>query len=139
MNERTSKQANGLTIPGTSFYLPLYFPPSLSPLIRMAQAIADADFDAEVLKAEIPVLVDFWAPWCGPCKMMLPIIEELSEEYKGKVKIVKVNVDENTEAPGKFNVMSIPTFILFKGGEPVNSFVGAKSKEDVKKVLDTAA
>jgi len=102
----------------------------------MANAITDAEFDAEVLKSDIPVLVDFWAPWCGPCKSMLPIVEELTEEYEGKVKVVKMNVDENSEIPGKFSVMSIPTFIIFKGGEAVTTFVGAKSKEDMKKEFD---
>lgn len=105
----------------------------------MAQAVTDADFEAEVIKSDIPVLVDFWAPWCGPCKQMLPIVEELAGEYEGKVKIVKVNVDESTEAPGKYNVMSIPTFIIFKDGEPAATFVGAKSKEDVMKELDAVA
>jgi thioredoxin 1 len=105
----------------------------------MANAITDADFEKEVLKSDIPVLVDFWAPWCGPCKAMLPIIEELAGEYEGKVKIVKMNVDENSETPGKFDVMSIPTFIIFKGGEAVKNFVGAKSKEDFKKELDEVA
>ncbi len=104
----------------------------------MAHAITDADFDTEVLKADLPVLVDFWAPWCGPCKAMSPIIDELSKEYDGKVKMVKVNVDENIEAPGNYSVMSIPTFIIFKGGNPVTTFVGAKSKEDVKKELEKA-
>lgn len=102
----------------------------------MAAEVNDASFENEVLKSDIPVLVDFWAPWCGPCKQMLPIVDELTAEYEGKVKIVKVNVDENMEIPGKFNVMSIPTFILFKGGEAVQTFVGAKSKEDMKKELD---
>jgi len=102
----------------------------------MTQAITDTDFEAEVLKADIPVLVDFWAPWCGPCKSMTPIVDELSTEYEGKVKITKMNVDESTETPGKFGVMSIPTFIIFKGGDAVATFVGAKSKEDMKKELD---
>ena len=102
----------------------------------MAQAINDTEFDKEVLKATVPVLVDFWAPWCGPCKTMLPIVEELSKEYEGKAKIVKINVDENIEIPGKFGVMSIPTFILFKNGEAMKTFVGTKSKEDVKKEID---
>lgn len=102
----------------------------------MAKAITDADFDSEVLKSSVPVLVDFWAPWCGPCKSMGPIVDEVAEEYEGKAKVFKMNVDENTEVPGKHNVMSIPTFIIFKGGEVVQTFVGAKSKEDVKKELD---
>jgi len=102
----------------------------------MSSTITDADFEAEVLKSDIPVLVDFWAPWCGPCKAMIPIIDELGKEFEGKVKVVKMNVDENTEAPGKFGVMSIPTFIIFKGGEAVTTFVGAKSKEDMKSELD---
>lgn len=108
------------------------------PTYPMAKAITDAEFDKEVLKSKIPVLVDFWAPWCGPCKSMLPVVEELSAEYEGKAVVVKVNVDENSATPGKYNVMSIPTFIVFKNGEPVSTFVGVKSKEDVKKALDAA-
>lgn len=105
----------------------------------MPHSVTDATFDAEVLKSKIPVLVDFWAPWCGPCKAMLPVIEELEKEYEGKVTIAKMNVDENMEVPGKYNVMSIPTFILFQGGKPVTSFVGARSKADMKKELDSVA
>lgn len=105
----------------------------------MANAVSDADFDAEVVHSDIPVLVDFWAPWCGPCKQMSPIVDELATEYEGKVKVVKMNVDETPETAGKFSVMSIPTFIIFKGGEAVNTFVGAKSKEDMKAELDAIA
>jgi thioredoxin 1 len=104
----------------------------------MAHAITDDSFDADVLKSDIPVLVDFWAPWCGPCKAMLPIVEELEQAYEGKVKITKMNADENIEVPGKFNVMSIPTFIIFKDGKAISQFVGARSKADMQKELDTA-
>ena len=100
--------------------------------------VTDATFDAEVLKSATPVLVDFWAPWCGPCKSMLPVVEELSKEYEGKVKVAKVNVDENMTVPGKYNVMSIPCFFIFKGGEPLTSFVGVKTKEFMKGELEKA-
>ena len=80
----------------------------------MSHAVTDEKFEAEVLKADLPVLVDFWAPWCGPCKAMNPILEELEQEMGSKVKFVKINVDENGVTPEKFNVLSIPTFIVFK-------------------------
>jgi len=98
--------------------------------------VTDATFEAEVLKSDLPVLVDFWAPWCGPCKSMLPIVEEISKDYDGKVKVVKVNVDENSEMPQKYGVMSIPSFFVFKGGEVANSFVGVKTKEFISGELD---
>lgn len=102
----------------------------------MIQPVTDAEFAKEVLQSTVPVLVDFWAPWCGPCKAMLPIVEELSAEYDGRVKFVKINVDENGEVPGQFNVMSIPTFVIMKDGKPAGSFVGARSKQDMKTELD---
>ncbi|HVW66919.1 MAG TPA: thioredoxin [Candidatus Peribacteraceae bacterium] len=105
----------------------------------MSHAVTDADFDKEVLQSNLPVLVDFWAPWCGPCKAMLPVMEELEKTYDGKVKLVKINVDENTDVPGKYNVMSIPTFIIFKDGKIASQFVGARSKADMQKELDAVA
>ena len=103
----------------------------------MPHAVSDADFDQEVLKSTIPVLVDFWAPWCGPCRAMRPIVEELEQENEGKVKIVEINVDENSMIPSSYNVMSIPTFLLFKEGKVVTQFVGARSKADVQRELDS--
>lgn len=91
--------------------------------------LTDSDFDTQVLKNSLPVLVDFWAPWCGPCKLAGPILEEISEEYIDKVVIAKINVDENNQIPGKFNVMSIPTVILFKGGAEVSRQTGFSGKE----------
>jgi thioredoxin 1 len=98
--------------------------------------VTDATFEEEVLKNDLPVLVDFWAPWCGPCKAMLPVIEELARDYEGRLKVVKVNVDENGETPGKFGVMSIPAFFLFKGGQVVQNFIGVKTKEFMKEELN---
>jgi thioredoxin 1 len=91
--------------------------------------ISEALFEAEVVKASLPVLVDFWAPWCGPCKMIAPVLKELAEENDGRLKVVKVNVDENPDLASRFDVMGIPTMILFKSGQAVDSFTGAMSKQ----------
>ena len=101
--------------------------------------ITDGDFEAQVLKATVPVLVDFWAPWCGPCKSIAPVLEEIATEYAGKVLIVKVNVDDNPKTPSQFNVRGIPNLILFKGGKVAEQIVGAVPKDQlvtaIKKVL----
>lgn len=102
----------------------------------MAHEISDGTFDAEVLKSSLPVLVDFWAPWCGPCKAMNPLMQELETEYAGKMDLKKMNVDENMTVPGNYNVMSIPTFIIFKDGKIASQFVGARSKGDMIKEMD---
>lgn len=98
--------------------------------------ITDADFQKEVLQSQTPVLVDFWAEWCEPCKMVGPVVEELSQEYNGRVKFVKVDVDANQESPSQFGVMSIPTLIIFKDGQPVKTLIGARPKDEFKKNLD---
>jgi thioredoxin 1 len=98
--------------------------------------VTDNDFDQEVLKASKPVLVDFWAPWCGPCRMVAPVVEELAEEYDGQVDFVKLNTDDNPNTAVKYGIRSIPTLLVFKGGEPVGQIIGFRPKSDLKKRLD---
>ncbi len=102
------------------------------------QAVTDATFEEEVLKSELPVLVDFWAEWCAPCKMVAPIVEDLSNEYDGRVKFMKVDVDSNPHVPTHLGIRSIPTLIVFKGGQPVEQIVGAMPKAQLKRRLDSA-
>lgn len=99
-------------------------------------AITDASFDAEVVKSGMPVLVDFWASWCGPCKQLAPIIDELAKEYKGTVKVVKLDTEDNSSTPAKFGITAIPTIILFNKGQVVNKMIGVKSKKDLKSAID---
>ena len=98
--------------------------------------LTDANFETEVLKSDAPVFVDFWAPWCGPCQMMGPFVEELATEYNGKMKVGKLNVDENGAMAGRYKVMSIPTFLVFKGGEVVDQMVGGVTKEKLKEMME---
>lgn len=98
--------------------------------------LTDANFDAEVVNSAQPVLVDFWAPWCGPCRMIGPVIEELAKEYAGKVKVCKLNTDEAQDTAGKYQISAIPTILLFKGGKVVQQLVGLQPKEELKKHLD---
>lgn len=105
----------------------------------MAQQITDNEFDSEVLKSPIPVLVDFWAPWCGPCRALTPVIDELSQEFAGKVKVVKMNVEENPVTPQKYSVRAIPTLVLIKNGETVETITGALPKANLVSMLNSKA
>lgn len=97
--------------------------------------ITEANFEKEVLKSDLPVLVDFWADWCGPCKMLSPIIADIAKEYEGKVKVGKINIDEEQELAMKYRVASIPTLVLFKDGQAVNRLVGAVPKSQIEAML----
>ena len=96
----------------------------------------DQNFEQEVLKSDMPVVVDFWAEWCAPCRIVSPTIDQLGVEYKGKVKVGKMNVDENPDVPSTYGVMSIPTILIFKGGQPVKTLIGAQGKENYQSAIN---
>ena len=98
--------------------------------------VNDSDFDQTVLQAERPVLVDFWAPWCAPCRMVAPVVEELASEYEGKISFAKLDIDQNPRTATKYSIMSIPTLLIFKKGEPVSHIVGFRPKAELKRSLD---
>ena len=100
--------------------------------------VTDATFDADVMKSDLPVLVDFWAPWCGPCRMVAPIVEELGEEYAGRVSFYKMNTDENPAVPSQYGIRSSPSLLIFNGGELKGTIVGFRPKSDLKKRLEEA-
>lgn len=99
-------------------------------------AVTDASFKDEVLESEFPVLVDFWAPWCGPCRMVAPVVEEIAEQYDGQIKVVKLNTDENPQVASQYGIRSIPTLMIFKGGQRVDMVVGAVPKTTLANTLE---
>lgn len=104
----------------------------------LVRPIGDATFEREVVASEIPVFVDFWAPWCGPCKMVAPLVEELAKEYQGRVKFVKIDTEANPGVPGAMGIRSIPTLLIFKGKDVVESKIGAGSLDDLRRMVDRA-
>ncbi len=101
-----------------------------------APAVTDASFKGEVLESDVPVLVDFWAPWCGPCRMVAPVVEEIAEQYEGQVKVVKLNTDENPQVASNYGIRSIPTLMIFKDGQRVDMVVGAVPKTTLANTLE---
>lgn len=98
--------------------------------------VVDQTFEQEVLKSDLPVLVDFWAPWCAPCRIVSPIVEELAKEYEGKLKVLKLNVDDNPQTASKYGIMSIPSLLIFKKGEVAKTMIGAAGKENLKRGIE---
>lgn len=104
----------------------------------LARELSSSEFDSVVLQSNVPVLVDFWAPWCGPCRMVAPAVEQLAGEFQGKALVCKVNVDECQDIAMRYRITSIPTLMVFKGGQVVDQFIGARSKDDLKRALESA-
>ena len=98
--------------------------------------VSDSSFDGDILKSSVPVLVDFWAPWCGPCRSVAPVIDDLANQYEGKLKVAKINVDESTEVAMRYQITSIPTFILFKNGQVADRALGALPRSEFVKLID---
>jgi thioredoxin 1 len=131
-------QSDGLTSAGPAglWYVTCLLPVAFAPVAMTIKHTTDDQFDTDVLQAGQPVLVDYWAEWCGPCRMIAPLLDELDKDYAGKVQIVKVNVDDNPGSAQRFGIRGIPTLKLFRGGQEVATQVGAVSKAQLKAFLD---
>ena len=103
---------------------------------ELIKDVTDRSFEADVLQADVPVLVDFWATWCAPCRMLAPVIEQVAEEYKGRAKFVKLNVEDNAETAGRYSIRGIPTLLLFKNGELRDQLVGVTSRDNISRIID---
>jgi thioredoxin 1 len=103
---------------------------------ELVRDVTDQSFDREVLQSEVPVLVDFWAAWCAPCRMLAPTVDQVAADYQGRAKVVKLNVDDNAETSARFNIRGIPTLLLFKNGELKEQIVGAASKDHIQRLID---
>src|SRR5215831_759723 len=125
---------NELCVPGTL----LSRITSKERVMSAVQEVTDSNFDAEVLQSATPVLIDFWAPWCGPCRAIAPVVDELAKEYAGKLKVVKMNVDDNPQTPGRFGVRGIPNLIVFKSGKVHEQIVGAVPKTRLSQAIQSA-
>src|SRR5439155_24939119 len=106
-------------------------------IVAEVQQVSDSSFDNEVLQADLPVLIDFWAPWCGPCKAIAPVVEEIAKEYGGRLKVMKMNVDDNPQTPSRYGVRGIPNLILFQGGQVKEQIVGAVPKSQLLKAISS--
>lgn len=116
--------------------LPTIFTDPVKEHHPMTEAVTDSTFKESVLDSEVPVLVDFWAPWCGPCRMVAPVVDEIAQQYEGQIKVVKLNTDENPNIASQYGIRSIPTLMIFKGGERVDMVVGAVPKTTLANTLE---
>lgn len=136
---QSQSRENGIEFVGTIQSVKIFYQRGVSRMSgKNVIEIGDSTFEQEVLKSDTPVLVDFWAPWCGPCRAIAPVIDELAGEYSGKLKVAKCNVDDNPQTPSKYGIRAIPTLIIFKGGAVSEQITGAVAKSQISAAIDKA-